>query len=44
MRLVKESVKIATSDGYFDYLERFYVAELIQILREFGISLKIDVL
>ncbi|MFV0626631.1 MAG: TerB family tellurite resistance protein [Alphaproteobacteria bacterium] len=43
LKLVKEAMKIATSDGFFDYHEKFYVAELIQILREFGISLKTDV-
>ncbi|MDD4556260.1 MAG: TerB family tellurite resistance protein [Alphaproteobacteria bacterium] len=42
LNLVREAVKISTSDGYFDYYEKLYVAELIQVLREFGVSLKLD--
>lgn len=40
--LIKESLKISAADGALSYQERYYIAEIIQALREYGIEPDID--
>ena len=40
--LLKEAVKICLSDGYLQYNERMYLADIMQALREYGLKIKID--
>lgn len=40
INLFQECVKLCYSDGYLDYKERLYLAEIMQTLREYNVSLK----
>ena len=40
--LLEEALKVSVSDGTLSYLERYYIAELIQYLRDHDVKLNID--
>lgn len=40
--LIKEALKISAADGSLSYQERYYIAEIVQALREYGIEPDID--
>ena len=40
--LIKEALKISAADGALSYQERYYIAEIIQALREYGLEPNIE--
>ena len=40
--VIKEALKISAADGILSYQERYYIAEIVQALREYGIEPDID--
>lgn len=43
-KLLKEAIKICSSDGYLHYNERMYLADIIQTLREYGLKVPSDLI
>ena len=42
--LLKEAAKLCLSDGYLEYHERMYLADLMEILRTYGLSFSSDII
>ncbi len=42
--LLRNGIKLCLSDGYLEYYERMYLADLIEALRSYGLSLSSDII